>query len=471
MRTKLFIVSDLHLGGKPGEDGKPGFQITPEPNQRRLAHFIHNLPRPAEGQSVELVLAGDIVDFLAEEEFRAFTSDKAEALRKLQNIVARTKPFWDALKQFVSDCGLLTFMLGNHDIEMCLPAARQFLSETLGDGPVRFIYDNEAFTLGPVLIEHGNRYDEWNAVPHSALRRVRSRQSRGLPARHFPSVPGSQLVVEVMNKLKAEYSWVDLLKPENAGALPMLAAVGAGDLKDIWKVFGKYRSSKEVEYDDEREPEDETFIASEDESGSSEQSDRAMFHLAQDIAAGGDATQVGAFDFLKVARDAATDAVREARRKALHKALRAFADHHHRTFDTGVEDSIYLTPAQAAAKRGFKVVVYGHTHLVKKVLLESPDGEAVYLNTGTWADLMRMPDAIFGKDTDAARKSLDQFVADLERDEVAKWRRSVPTYALIELDGERVEKADVYFQDQNGSEPVTTEGFLQRLDAEEQDHA
>ena len=76
-------------------------------------------------------------------------------------------------------------MLGNHDIELSLPGTRQLLLDRLGPGRIDFTYDNEALTIGPVLIEHGNRFDAWNAVPHGALRRLRSQLSR----RHRRSVP------------------------------------------------------------------------------------------------------------------------------------------------------------------------------------------------------------------------------------------------------------------------------------------
>jgi hypothetical protein len=96
---------------------------------------------------------------------------------------------------------------------LALPGIRSLLLDQIGSGRVDFIYDNEAFTFGRVLIEHGNRFDEWNAVPHGSLRRGRSQLSRGLPVKPaFPELPGSRLVVDVMNGLKRQYAFVDLLK-------------------------------------------------------------------------------------------------------------------------------------------------------------------------------------------------------------------------------------------------------------------
>src|SRR5215471_552032 len=226
MRSKVFVVSDLHLGGEPGKDGQIGFQICPPSTQALMAEFFSRLPAPSTDQEVHLVLAGDIVDFLAEREFQAFTAVDRQACAKLEEIMKRTASIWDALASFVKRGGSLTLLLGNHDIELSLPQTRSALLQRLGEGRINFIYDNEALSIGPLVIEHGNRFDGWNAVPHGALRRVRSRLSRGLDAGDFPAMPGSHLVVDVMNRIKGDYSFVDLLKPEDAGVLPILAGLG-----------------------------------------------------------------------------------------------------------------------------------------------------------------------------------------------------------------------------------------------------
>ena len=309
--------------------------MCPERNRAQIVKFINGLPGRSQDADVRLVIAGDLVDFLAEREFAAFTLDQRDACAKFDRIVDSTRPVWEALADFVGERdGALTLMLGNHDIELSLPDVRRLLLEEIGEGRVDFLYDNEAFTFGDVLIEHGNRYDEWNAAAHGALRRVRSQLSRGLAPSPFPAPPGSELVAEVMNRLKADYSFVDLLKPENAGTLPILAALGAGSLRNIWQGFQKYRQTHGVDYDESREPTDETYIAAPPDA------DQAMFDLAEDIAAGGNATQVSAIsDALTAARAAASAQVRDYRRRALFKALRSRADSHRRAFDVASEMS------------------------------------------------------------------------------------------------------------------------------------
>ena len=449
MRTTLYVISDLHLGGAPARDGRGGFQICQPHTQAQLARFIDGLPVRTSDHDVRLVIAGDFLDFLAEEPFEAFTIDPQQAENKLASIFETTAPVWQALQRFVRRDGALTLMLGNHDIELSLPAIRHLLLRQLGPGRVEFVYDNEAFTLGGVLIEHGNRFDEWNAVPHGALRRVRSQQSRRRAAKpEFPALPGSRLVVDVMNPLKQKHPFVDLLKPEDAGALPILAALGATNIRDAWRFFQHFRQTWAIDFDEDREPLDAEYI------GASGSNDQRLFDLAEDIAHGGDASQVGALSKLAVG-------------EALFRALQGVLDKHRAAFDVEQEDAKYLAAARATARAGFQVVVYGHTHLVKRVPLGSAGAPLpVYLNSGTWADLMCVPKAVWGGDADHARTVLRGFVADLEHDRLEAWRRSVPTFAQIELEGDRVTSADVFFVADTRHERVTTEGLARRLAGE-----
>jgi len=465
MQTTLFVMSDLHLGGEPGLDGAPGFQICPSANQARLVEFINSLPDRAPGRDVRLVIAGDIVDFLSEVEFRAFSTE-ADALRKFTRIVSRTSKVWDAIGGFLRRGGALTLMLGNHDIELSLPQVRRLFLKTIGDGRVEFLYDNEAFTCGPVLIEHGNRYDNWNAIRYDDLRHVRSQLSRSIEPDPFAAAPGSQLVANVMNELKREYSFVDLLKPEDTGVLPILAALGAGSLRRYWQLFVQRRNAGDVEFDREQQPRDPTYIA-----GTFDR-DQALFNLAEDIAAGGDATRVGGgADRFRGPRATAPAAVREYRRAALLKTFRALAKLYPPVFEMASERPEYTTGAIASAQRGYRVIVYGHTHLVKRIEIEGPGvpGKSLYLNTGTWADLIRIPRAVWGEETAEAKVVLDQFLNDLESDTIASWRCAVPTFAKIEVDGHDVGSADVYFADGGAGARVTQQDLEKRLAPEASD--
>ena len=231
-KKRILVVSDLHLGGAPASEGRRGFQMCPPAGQQRLADFFDWAAAQAgvaDAPAMHLVLNGDIVDFLAEPDsqgvFEALTTDQGKACFKLDAVFATTAVVWEALNRYLATGARLILLLGNHDVELTLPLVRRKLLDKLGPGNIEFIYDNEALAFGTVLIEHGNRYDTWNAVFHNQLRELRSALSRRVPKDELPKVPlqpGSDLVVRVMNEIKHQYAFVDLLKPERQGALPLL---------------------------------------------------------------------------------------------------------------------------------------------------------------------------------------------------------------------------------------------------------
>jgi len=121
------------------------------------------------------------------------------------------------------------------------------------------------------------------------------------------------------------------------------------------------------------------------------------------------------------------------RLEALADALGALRDD--TSFDRGIEGQAnYLEAARALATGPIRHVVFGHTHLAKRVSL--PSG-GFYLNTGTWADLLRVPPEAIAGDRDA----LWRFVTDLASGHLEPWIEFSPTYARLDLVGEHVVEA------------------------------
>src|SRR5437879_4971653 len=100
---RLFIISDLHLGGSPDvrdTDGKitrTGYRICNA--HRELVDFIAWAGTQGNGppEDLELVINGDLVDFLADDDrdgpdLRAciWTENEDQAIRKLDRIVERS---------------------------------------------------------------------------------------------------------------------------------------------------------------------------------------------------------------------------------------------------------------------------------------------------------------------------------------------------------------------------------------------
>ena len=455
MISSIFVISDLHLGGEPGPNDAPGFRILTAVGQRRLAAFLGWICKQVSAdREIHLIIDGDFVDFLAEKEFAPFTGADDAAAEKLRQVMSRTAAVWDGLHEAVSAGVRMTILLGNHDIELSLPGPRRLLLERLGHGQVDFIYDNQAFVAGPVLIEHGNRYDNWNAVRHDQLREVRSALSRREQPPEFPPPAGSQLVQQVMNPLKAHFPFVDLLKPENAGSIPLLAVLDPAAMRAVPKIALLARQAAAVRFDESGRPVDPSNIAEEPEA----RQDREMLQLAANLAAGGDAQQVSVVsrvgDLWKRLRTAASQAARAKEFDLLYRGIRAHIEAHRQNFDVNREDERYLRAAQAAVRRGFRVVVFGHTHAVKRVRL-GENGAAVYLNTGAWADLMRFPEAVLSGAQEQARGQLERFSQDLEDNRTDRYREQIPTFARIDLEGQELKSADVYlFSEPGGAAPV-----------------
>ena len=464
IETDVFVISDLHIGGQYAGNGEGrGFRINTHIDV--LTNFIDELRLRAQNTEryTELVINGDFVDFLAEEtlgdtRWQAFISDQEEAIEAFKAITNRDKAFFDALRSALQAGVSLILLLGNHDVELSLPAVRAHLLKTLdirNGAQFRFIYDGEAYVIGDALIEHGNRYDGFNVIDHDRLRRHRSAKSRQLTLREnakFHPPPGSQLVELVMNPIKKDYGFIDLLKPETEAVVPLLIALEPGFTRDIERIWNLYRLSDlakqhapsapawparasdiravgGVGADESKVSELQGLLAKhmgENELGRllklMRQVNEESTEAAQRISFRDDARY--AWSLLKVA----TTGDWERRRQVLLDALRVLQND--TSFERSIETDQYLVHAKKLAAAGFRVIVFGHTHLAKEVVLENG---APYLNTGTWADLMCVPNEILNAPTDFALSHLDRFVDALRTGKFYRYVNFLPTYAHIQL--------------------------------------
>ena len=456
MPRSVIVISDLHIGGAPG------FRICSDAGRTLLANFLASVADEARGgHDVHLVVNGDAVDFLAEEPFEVFTGDNRAATAKLRSILQSSEDVWKQFRAVAAAGAEVTFLLGNHDLELTLPGPNRLLRETLGPGRVNLLFDNQALDLGDVLIEHGNRYDAWNIVDHDALRRIRSAASRRESIEAFPAPAGSKLVIDVMNDVKGQLRFVDLLKPENDAVLPLLAALSPISAAQIKSVIAYQKQMRGVRFDPQQRPLDRANIG--DRGGDTiAVADEPGAALANALLATetGDAN-IGFdenMDFLRLWRAAGNVARRGELLDRLYIALRHRVAAQSEAFRVDRELPEYETAARASAGRGFKLVLYGHTHLVKRVPLAGT--KSTYMNTGTWADLMMVPHAVLVDDRTQAIPALLSFVTDLEHNRLDRWRRPVPTFARIEMEGAKVLDADVLVYSGSGrGEPVPVEMF------------
>lgn len=454
---RVFIISDLHIGGAaPEQPNSRGFRINTHTEQ--LADFINELAASDEA-SVELVINGDMLDFLAEKPFEAFTEKINLAIEKLNAIMAREAHFFDALRHFLQRKQRLVLLLGNHDIELAMPAVRQQFEQRINARAkdYLFIIDGEAYCIGTdIIIEHGNRYDSWNNVDFNGLHRLREYQTRNEPIpekKQFAPPKGSALVQTIMNPLKQKYQFIDLLKPENGAVLPILLALepntrneiatllslylglsstnsfepkttereienairGNADLdRELKKALGNEEKLREFEQNmPQAETKNTTRSLNNPPSASSE---RGGFW----------SSAWGFFDLLTKGSNGQI----EKRLPALLQALGALQND--KSFQTDVETlREYQRAAQELADNGFKYIFFGHTHFARDITLNN---KARYINTGTWADLMQLPKNILQGTKESMLQNLHTFIENIRDNKLADYLVHQFTYAEIVLD-------------------------------------
>ncbi len=173
MRKIKLIVSDLHVAS--GDTMLDGFG---ERQQAALEGLLAAAGRPpihggagsplGGADDVELIINGDCLDFqMVEPHDTGGVIDAGQAVEKLGQMTAAHGPFFETLGRFVRQPGRrITFMTGNHDMELCFAEVRAGIMEAMGmqqdDGRVYFCPTRSYRPLPEVHIEHGNAYDFWN---------------------------------------------------------------------------------------------------------------------------------------------------------------------------------------------------------------------------------------------------------------------------------------------------------------------
>jgi UDP-2,3-diacylglucosamine pyrophosphatase LpxH len=420
---QLYVISDLHLGGEPG------FQIFGSATE--LAWLINHLADHDPDAKVALVINGDFIDFLAEAPATYF--DPLGAADKLERIVAAFGVVFEALKGFLrKGRRRLIVNLGNHDLELALPWMRERLAQLLtGEGVgsedararLHMVFDGSGVLCDvggrSVLCLHGNEVDRWNPADFEKIRQIGRDVQFGRPIDAWIPNAGSRMVIDVMNRVKRRYPFVDLLKPEVEGVIPTLVACApdlAGNLEGARKLAGaglarawagvrKPGGMLGAAPGDETEgPAANATLLNEPRPGSMSRASpdarrRELMRAAEaqvrlgvepmTLVEGVEGQQLDAFGaVVKWYRNESTS---EILREALEQL------DHDRSFDIGERDDT-ATQLDAEVSPDIDIVVAGHTHLERA--LRRQNGSGCYFNSGTWARLIRLDPSVRG---DAAK--------------------------------------------------------------------
>lgn len=431
---ELWVVSDIHMGGERRADRN--FQIFRR--GARLAAMIDRLRTVRPAEQVCLVLNGDIIDSLAEEIVEGYVAlDVATAEAMMERIYEDPAfaPVWHALARFVRTAGRhLVFVLGNHDIELALPSVEASVRHRLAPGDpaadARVVFATRgggfACKVGGarVFCTHGNEVDAWNDVDYSDLGQLANAMNaarRADPERWSPNA-GTRLVIDVMNKVKRQHPFVDLLKPEIKPVLGVLLTLQPGLLKELTSKAGAVASiAAELVRGNRRvgnllsaagaELEDvpATLMAhafveealgsslkAEIESVRSDGEDRLLVDAELALTRPELAPRAPEAEGTLGATDIVAGWLRlVGKAEGLRRALQDWMGDAEKAFRLHDEDETYQ---KISARVGPEVdfVVTGHTHLARAIPREAPR----YFNCGTWIRLLRItPEALKDRNT------------------------------------------------------------------------
>ncbi|HEY9282876.1 MAG TPA: metallophosphoesterase [Pyrinomonadaceae bacterium] len=400
----VIVISDVHLSTKKGGAGKDGQELFQA--DEALGQFLTWVLREAADSLV--VLNGDILDYLSISpgpEAKTAVTDFLHLPERTRAIVEDHPAVFDALARLAaSPRHQIVFTAGNHDPELIFPSVQQVIEKRLSNSasapPLRWFVQGDALALqvgaARTIVEHGDVLDAWNRVDRSAMRSAVSLASRGLLSHHrYQAPPGSRLVLDCLISLKQDYPWVELLKPETSTVPHLLRYYLPKERLPEFKdaLFSYIQAAKNhlvVQLCEEVGPH-ELFMEAAGELAGAE-SDSALGH------------------FRKLWNDLNRQAT-ALRKNSLISRLRQAAVKDS-FFDVAAADAGTYKVLSFLVGNGADLLIHGHTHSAKayKVAARAADGDkdGLYLNSGTWAQLMRLPAHDGGDDV------WQQFLDDLE---------------------------------------------------------
>jgi UDP-2,3-diacylglucosamine pyrophosphatase LpxH len=375
------VVSDLHIGAGYSAEGNTLEDFT---SDRELAGLLDELAAESRrvGADLELIVNGDAFEMLQVPHVDRFdpathyrpedyhSTSEADCARKMALIVQGHRRFFNALRDFMAlgpPRRSVTFIKGNHDLELYWPAVRDLIRKATAAFDARaplLRFEERCLCREGVYVEHGNQYAE-------TISRVRDmddpRDPREPDQLDLPL--GSRLLIDVFNDVERERYWVDGVKP--IGALLWYALVY--DFHFAARTLAWFiRALPGVVVDgllSRRDPRVDLLHQLEDparvrEIGARYQADEA-FRAWIDA----EVSQILPQTLEASAQDADQEVVARdgvSRGDDLRRQVRS---------------SLYDAATQRAAEHGASLVIFGHTHLAS---VEELGNGATYINSGTW---------------------------------------------------------------------------------------
>ena len=403
----IIVISDLHIAASCGSGL---FQ-----SDKELAGFLKWICK--ETRHCSLVLNGDVFDFLVAREPKALVDAKGFASQAALMIKNHAEAF-EALSLLADSPKHRLFIIGgNHDPEAIFPEVQSAIAGELKQSyrhlPIRWLVNGEALSLdvgqAKILIEHGDQYDDWNYIDHETLRRLVSLNTRGLDGGDvYKPPPGSYLVINRFNPIRERFPWIERLQPLNFKVLSLILDLIMPKL-ERGEQFALWGAVKEVERMSRRAAMNEAFrrLNPETEFWGEADNGRQRF-----------------IEWRGEIQEADTWGKAEPDFASMTKRLRKVSAGDG-FFDIEKPDHSFNTVNRLTGF-GNDLVIHGHTHAAKAYRV----GKGLYLNSGTWAQLMRLPAS------DASEEEWTEFLKRLDRGEADSFSR--PTFIHVTVRNEVV---------------------------------
>jgi UDP-2,3-diacylglucosamine pyrophosphatase LpxH len=377
---EVYSISDLHLTTKPRVDTEA---------VASLAATIRALNQKAGARPSALVINGDIVDFLDIEPHCCF--DAKTAPRKLRQVIKDNNDVFVALGEFARNgARKVVLTLGNHDLELAIPACQAILRHEIG-GNLVLAFDGAGYRCrvgsAQALFIHGNNEDEWNVVDFDALGRVAASVNAGVEHEPWQPNEGTRLVIEVLNKNKAAHPFLEYLKPEGPWLLELIAKLGLATMLGQYAELAPRAARAKVAYKLRARTSEAAYLGGHSAASAAMLLDGDQllldadrrFRRGESVLVANEATTGTLGWFRKApARD-------EEIRAHITKSLEG-----DQAYNIGLVDDVYRG---VASKVGGEInfVVCGHTHLRRAVSLHQ---QRAYFNSGTWMRLLDLSPAL-----------------------------------------------------------------------------
>lgn len=209
MKKIKLVLSDLHLGAgmflSNGEHNlTENFYF-----DRELAELIRYFSsgKYGEGAPVELILNGDILDFLTinyKEYYSNIVTEKM-SIYKLKKIIKGHNKVFDALRYFISlPNKTIVYNVGNHDADLFFPGVRKLFAREVGgqnyQDKISFVFSEEYYKIeGNIEIHHGHQFEAMHSFNY---KQPIVKDHKGRDVLNLPW--GSLYVMNVINKFKRE---------------------------------------------------------------------------------------------------------------------------------------------------------------------------------------------------------------------------------------------------------------------------